>query len=974
MMSPILLQYGEDLGIPDSKLSRAYLELAFRTIILKEKFPEATFRNIQLVKLDKEGNAHSMKLDLQPYLHVIGNYYKKNKPETYKTLQERGLLEVTNYQGTSSAIVKVFDQIKGLPFEDQLSYLKSRLAALIGGRTKEQLDSKPELKSMVVEYTEAILQLEKVTGINLDEKTPDLPYLSKSFKNFSDIANPKVQTLHKIIMDAKNTVTTKLKGYEAEHDKLYNKVVAAEVKNKRKVLDALGSTALIYSLVTLNPLWFGLTIVSHKLLTRKLFPSTRAHFAFMWEKSTDSSRGYFLNRKDYYTLEGQQIKLSEEQKAYRDFVYKTMEKEYYDTMHEVVGYKFNNLSKPLYKYEQLGLPAELPENFMPRVPKPLEEIREEESFWANGAGIKTSLSHRAKTYFTSFVEDNFEDRSTPIPLKYFLSQNSPVIESEAHSFNVEASFKMFMGNLLYKQQMDSVHDIAVGTQNALEEEKDEEGNKRYPLLTEWLSDSIFPHILATTKDAKLMTRKWTFKVNNTMNKITGLKVGDTITISQERVLRMMKSSVTFMAMAFKVWGPVRNALMISLSTLTKTTQPILNKILGVPPDGIDDLSIKGASTVFKDFVAKKLQGKEEESKLWILAKNFDWLPDNHPYRINYDKLLSKSIQMSGTSHAFMFYQMGETFGALWHLAAMMQATKIKNKDGKVTTMWDAYNEKGEWIHGQRGVIDYGNGVVEQLHELTTLEIKTLKRGFEKLQGSYRQEEKTALEATVIGDFLFQFKKYFYQYMKVLFASQYKDMTVGKYVMTGTKPDGMPTYQWHSEVMEGQFTILAGSVMAMLSPTTSLKKYMNESPLYNDTTLKGHRKRAMASLINTGLWFAMLMFTFSQFFDDDDDNAFLKREFERTIYDNTRGIAPKDLFQTIQKPVVAAERIANIGTATWSFLTDGMWGNTTPDGWLKGSKTLLRATPGINSAMQLNDLFRKGGESSDQDLFDLIPTR
>lgn len=117
-----------------------------------------------------------------------------------------------------------------------------------------------------------------------------------------------------------------------------------------------------------------------------------------------------------------------------------------------------------------------------------------------------------------------------------------------------------------------------------------------------------------------------------------------------------------------------------------------------------------------------------------------------------------------------------------------------------------------------------------------------------------------------------------------------------------------------------------------------------------------------------------MFVFSQFFDDDDDNAFLKREFERTIYDNTRGIAPKDLFQTIQKPVVAAERFANVGTALWSFMTEGALGETTADGWLKGSKTLMRATPGVSSAMQLNDLFRKKGTDADQDLFDLIPVR
>lgn len=118
-----------------------------------------------------------------------------------------------------------------------------------------------------------------------------------------------------------------------------------------------------------------------------------------------------------------------------------------------------------------------------------------------------------------------------------------------------------------------------------------------------------------------------------------------------------------------------------------------------------------------------------------------------------------------------------------------------------------------------------------------------------------------------------------------------------------------------------------------------------------------------------------MVTFLSFFDDDDDKkSFLAREFERTIYDNTRGVAPRDLFETIKKPVVASERIANIGTATWSFLTEGIFGETTQDGWLKGSKTILRAAPGIGGAMQLRDLFKDVDPSQTEDLFDIIPVR
>lgn len=616
MNTSLLLQFGEELGITDSKLSRAYLELAFRALMLKEKFPEATFRNIQLIQLDKEGEARPMKLDLQPYLWVIGNYYKKTNPEAYAKMQAKGLYDVINYQGASSSLVKVYDQIQNLPFEDQLAYLKAKLASIHRGKTQEEINSNSQLKQLSAEYTEAILELEKVTGINLESKTPDLPYLSKGFKSFSDIANPKVQTLHKVIMEAKGAITNKLKHYTDEHDDLYNKVVKSANKSKRFWLDSGAGVSLVYSLISLNPFWFGITILSHKFLSRKMFPSTRSHFAFMWKQSTDKGRpGYFMNTEDYYIDNGQRIEMSEAQKNYRNFVHRTMKNEYHQTMHEIVGYKYDNPGQPIYKYQQLELPSELPDDFMPRVPKPLEEIREEEPYLKNWAGIGTTVSHRAKTFFTSFIEDHFENKATPIPLRYFIHSNSPIITDEAHSFNAESAYKMFMGNLLYKQNMDSVYDIAIGTSNALDEEKDEVGNKRYPLLTEWLNDSIFPHILGTSKDTKLMTRKWVVTSGAIMEKLAGIRKGTKYTISQEKVLRLMKTSVTFTVMAFKVWGPVRNALMIGLSTTTKTTQGIISKIVGVPPDGVDNLSIKGASTVFTDFIGKKLAGKEDESKL-----------------------------------------------------------------------------------------------------------------------------------------------------------------------------------------------------------------------------------------------------------------------------------------------------------------------------------------------------------------------
>ena len=236
-----------------------------------------------------------------------------------------------------------------------------------------------------------------------------------------------------------------------------------------------------------------------------------------------------------------------------------------------------------------------------------------------------------------------------------------------------------------------------------------------------------------------------------------------------------------------------------------------------------------------------------------------------------------------------------------------------------------------------------------------------------MNGSYRKEEKTAMEATVIGEYVFQFKKYFYQYWKTLAASPYKDITVGKHVLTGVRPDGMPIYQWHSDVMEGQFRVLYNAILAGMSlKKGSLKHYLTDTSIYGANTLKGHRIRVLGNSVNTLIWFAILLSVFHGFLDDDEEKSFLGRQLQKTIDDLTRGLSPKDLMGNLEKPVVASEKISKVGSATWDFMTEGVWGETNSAGNRKGAKTLLRSLPGYSGAAQMLDIM---GSSLGEDVFE-----
>lgn len=984
MNTVALMKYGDKFDIPDSRLSRGYLELAFRAVILKEQFPDMVFRNIRIVKLNKDGSAVPMDLDLQPYLYTIGEYYKKNHPNIYSEMKDKGLLDATNYSGTDVDTVDVYAKIQHMELPDQVKYLKAKLASFHYKKTKEAIERDPEIGKLSAIYARILLEVEKLPGANLSAKTTDIPFTG-ALKGFSDMDNPKVQTLHKIFLEAKKRIQETIFFREKEHDRLIKEVLADSDRTsfKKKALDFASTAGVIVGVVSLNPVLFFGSILSHKVLSRNL-TKTRDLFAFMWKEASDGkdpvNPEYYMNTEDTYTdREGNVRALTQAQRNYRDFVQSSMKEEYAKFASTVVGFRNGNDALPIRRHEALGMPAELWDNFMPRIPKEADEIREEETFTQGVFGLKTTLGTAVRNSMTSFLEDTYESEDPGIRLKYFMHAGSNVVSSANHSMNAEEAYKKFMASLVYKTEMDPIYDMWLGVTNALKEDLDENQKPRYDNVVKWMDDMFYPQVLRQSKSINITKDKWrTIPMGAFGEKVFGIPKDVPVVISQDRVLRMLKTSVTFSTMAFKIISPVRNAMMIAAINLTQSTRNIINtslsKILGIPPETFEGISPKIATPLFKDYIRLKMLGQEDKSKLWNLAKRFDWLPDHQAYAVNNDRLLSKAIQMSTNSHAYMFYQLGENFGALWQLAGLLNGIEIENAEGKKSTLWDAYDDEGNWKLGTRGKVERGSGVLEDLNELDALEIKNLKRAYEKLNGSYRQEEKMAIETTVLGEFLTQFKRYFYQYMKVLFASPYKDITVGKYMLdpNAKRPDGMPVYQWHSDVMQGQLRVMAGAAMALMLPSRSIKKYLTDTDKYGANTLQGNKVRALGAAINTGVWLAMLTAVFAAYYDDDEKKSYTGRLLERTIQDTSRGLWPKDIFETIKTPIVASERISNIGIAFWDFLTDGAWGEASADGFKKGTKTLLRATPGFSNAIQMQEFFGREGAESDNHLFGILP--
>jgi len=967
-----LMAYSKDLNITDSKLNKAYLELALRAILIKEKLPNAKFRAIKIIKIDNSESANhkAFDLDLGPFLKLAENYYMKEHPAAYKKLVEKNLFSEEEYIGLNSQIVKYQAVLGKLPYPQRLQWVENKINELTLGKSKETIDAESDvIKKQRAALAELRLELSKMPGTSLQGDTGDIDRFLGSIKNMSDISDPKFQVFHQQLLEAKSEAKKEYDEYAEKEAKLLAEVLKEVGANDGRgvTMGNIIKTVLIGGAAIAGNIFFaaGTAIVS-SIITRNFKKSPKDVFDFMWTKKED---GDYLNNSDVYLSNSGMKTLSAAQRAYRDFIKASLAEVYSSTM-RAPSHLSASGRKQISKAEASGLPTELPSDFLPRIPKQVDEIRLEESYTANLFGIRTRVKNWTKRTLSNFIEGNYysEDKGG-IPVKYYAHYGSQNVQSANHSYNVHDAFRKFTGNMITKKYMDDMYTLAEGLKNIYELSTDEAGRKDKDNLAKFVDDTIHNQILKRPKEIRFKKSPIILPPNKFFGNDSPIE------INQDKLLRVLKSGVSYSVMGFKVVGAAFNAGLITITNAMNSTKYVWAAIAGVDPE---DVKVsKGAVTfgfaAYADYLKNSMLGTPEKSKIWNIAKKFDWMPDNYGYGDNKEDLLYDTTQKGLSSFAFMFHNYVESYGALTHLGIMMNSIKVDTADGK-KKLWDLYDREGNWTGGDRGKVEVAPGEFKTLNELDTFEIKNLKRAYEKLHGSYRQEEKTALEVTVLGEFLIQFKKFFYTYMKTLYASPYKDTTVGRYVLNKNinRPDGVPVFKWEEEVMQGRLSVLTSGFLAAQGIDKVLlglrgKEYYGTRG--NRTLEQTNRVSRLVELANTAMWFAMLLLIYSAAFDDDDDDTYAAFRFRRLVEDSSLGLLPKDVLSTIEKPIVAADRVSKIGKAFFEFASL----KKTSEGTYKGSKTLLSSVPILGNPNAILDLFDSKKTSEDGLIFGLIPS-
>jgi hypothetical protein len=371
--------------------------------------------------------------------------------------------------------------------------------------------------------------------------------------------------------------------------------------------------------------------------------------------------------------------------------------------------------------------------------------------------------------------------------------------------------------------------------------------------------------------------------------------------------------------------------------------------------------------------------KKEALKMEALATRMRYYASDAQLE-GYDKLVLlspyKALNKSTLYFAHRVVEDANAAGLMYaQMKKMMVTAWIDNVKTRIS-LWDLYdyNEETkslEWKKNsdgtpvKRGTRRIGGEVVD-ITELTEQEIIKLKRVYERVQGNYREEEKSMLEMTLLGGFFLQFKRFLPAIIRNQFQSKDLDSSLGAYVpVDGEELENENgEMEWVPRSISGKFRTLYGLtlqplVTKMLTRNSADAKGITDGLSWGDLSAD-EKTQMIDALISLLLWAGCTTVVLKKAADDkEDEMTVLLRRLASTI---AQPISP---FQTLASfdnlsPVGAGLLYKNM-EAVYEFTSDiskKATGVTDNEGALKGASILIRNTPFGRAYMEVHKALDK----------------
>lgn len=453
--------------------------------------------------------------------------------------------------------------------------------------------------------------------------------------------------------------------------------------------------------------------------------------------------------------------------------------------HRQVNGDVVEMSSLEYQTKILGDQIVYYEGWMPKVPKGMAELR----YNFKIGDIGTTLKALKDRYLTFWYEKEYErlDRfgDMAIPIKYANENRS---NKEDMSLNLEKQFDLFNSWSTFKFEMEHVH--ALGT--AIKLKNESSTDPRIKNVAEWMNVQNKMLIQGVRQDDII--------ASNAGNITQGI-----------RKIQMLSSSiVASLLLSFNYIGGIKNAISIVSSYSKNTVRQFLAKTVFRGTDYMYDQRIDhytvGMGLSMKA-MTNDMMGNDD--KLMMMFREFGFSVKYRPQRANNHRYGDAGYLVNMKTAATFLYSVPEEITSMASLYASMKSIPV-TKDNPMS-LWDAYKvEDGKLVYTgpDRGL--YGNGGL-QLRGVAQEEITKMKYMTELTNGSYRPDEKTMLDYSLIGSLFLTFKRTLIGNLSSGAQGAHSSAALGHFV----EKDGQ--LKWENITHEGRWSVLGGIIKSYIDP-------------------------------------------------------------------------------------------------------------------------------------------------------------
>lgn len=963
-----IMKYGlQEHLITDNPLDRAKLQVVLYSMMIKAENPEAKFDGAVVMHIPNEFEAtqgrNALAVEMGDYLRMIEQYYRHEEPAKYKALLLKSpkifdpreynaprdadyTQEVLNSNGSSEA-----ETMQSLRLQLQKLSTTVELAKAENPNrdwTFEEKNTRDRLMKKILQGSSLIPV--DFTG-ELDSKY-EISVATRYLANLNDTHNPYIQAYAGMLNAGKEAARAEFDTKQRE----FKKLLGAVIKEK----------GMSQGVVERSLTWVNKEKLFKNLWNEKetIDPDTGNKYL---------ERGLTVKGDDKYNT------LSGSEKALSDYMAKEMKDIFQDVMitgkNAITGedYRGKPMTKlDLYNKSARGAAFEYKNNFVPRVAITREEVLQRAT--RNGvfgltAYVKDLWLRHATDYFENNIE-GYNQKDYGLPVR-FLGNANTYASPDSYSMDLQLAFEKYMEQMTAKKHLDHAWVSGQALKGYLETRNDMNGNPAFKNAAAFLDFQVNNILIGDRlmRNSKNLTRQ-------------GMSVyrkdGKNYDVSWVKIYRSLKSGFAASTLWLQPARSLKNAIQLEyMQGKEELVSGILRGIKGTNTKELD-LSPKSIAANYGEAMKSQftqLVGNTDTDFIHQLAKKLRLYPAMNEMGVAPSDSMTRGARLLSTHNFAYLYQMPEEVVNVQYALSFLKNLKVESGKYGGKSMYDIYKDSFNRTTGafelpgdfSRGKIALPDGTFDTLSGLHPMEMQKIHRGIAKLQGGYRSDEKTAAQATVLGDAMMMFKRWIPGMLVNQFKSKYSDPSIGQFEKVTNSAgelqqrDGEDVYEWRARVVEGRAKVMGRLIMNYMG--------MAKNSGYNWGDLSTEQKKSVIDFsIALGTWASMLTISGALLGKRNEKDTLKAFTTEMTGRLFEQWAIPVLADSALQPPAVVKKSL-EMGKGFYALLTGGIneavggpdEETYTNKGDRKGASLIEKNMPFSSSYYQIN----KDIESSDK---------